>query len=125
MYRRGLLALITKLLIIRFPQASCHFLPLTPKYTSQHPIRAHPLPKFSLNVRGEVAHSFKSHIKLQFCALSSSYFQTSDGRLRTEMQQATTKRDTTCLLSRQLQDARRQNLCAQLFTYSHHYDTLI
>ena len=96
-------------------------LALPPSYAQlspQHPIPTHPLPKFSLNVIGEVPHSFKSHIKLEFCALSSSHFQISDGRLRTEIQQATTKRDTTCPLSRKTLDARRQNLCVQLFTFS-------
>ena len=83
-YRRGLVAQITKLHIMRFPEASCHFPTRTPKYRPQHPIPAPPTPKFSLNVRGQVPHSFKSHIKLEFCALSSSHFQISDGRLRTE-----------------------------------------
>ena len=66
-------------------------------------------------------HSLKSHIKLQFCMLSSSHFQMSNGRFWTELQQATTKRGMTCPVSTTV---RRQNLCEQLFAYSPPYTTL-
>ena len=100
----------------------CYFLkrPVTSSLVRPNIALSTPFPHtlrrcFPLNVRGQVPHSFKSHIKLQFCTLSPSHFQLSNGRFWTELRQATTKRDMTCPVST---TAWRQNLCARFFTYS-------
>jgi putative component of membrane protein insertase Oxa1/YidC/SpoIIIJ protein YidD len=48
-----------QLLIMQFSPTSCHFIPLRSKY-SKHPVLKHPQSMFSLNVRDQVSHPYKT-----------------------------------------------------------------
>jgi hypothetical protein len=51
-------------LITKFSPHPYCFVPFRPKYSPQHPILKHPIPAFSLIVRDQVSHPYKTRRKI-------------------------------------------------------------
>jgi hypothetical protein len=53
-----------KLLIMQFSRTSIHFISLRSKYSPQYPVLKQPQSLFSLNVRDEVSHPYRTTGKI-------------------------------------------------------------
>jgi hypothetical protein len=53
-----------QLLIMQLSPTTCHFIPLRPKYSPKHPVFKYPQSMFSLKVRDQVSHPYKTTGKI-------------------------------------------------------------
>jgi len=70
-----------KLLIMQSSPTSHHFLPLTSKYSPQHPVLKHSHLYSSLSVRDQLSHAYKTSDKIISLYSSVPFFRDTDDPL--------------------------------------------